>query len=222
VLVVRPYRPSDRERVREIAVATGFMGEPADWYWRDAESFAEIWTAWYTEREPESSFVAEEDHEVTGYLLGCLDSALAPSPRSAVLAQLLRRALLLRPGTAGFFWRAIADSLRDPRLPSGELLDPRWPSHLHINLLPQARGRGAGRALMEAWLARLRRLGSPGCHLGTLAENTRAIEFFRAMGFAPYGAPLLVPGLRQRSGARMHQQLMVLDLAHPRDARAPA
>jgi ribosomal protein S18 acetylase RimI-like enzyme len=222
VLVIRPYRPSDRERVREIAYATGYMGEPPDWYWRDQESFAEIWTAWYTDHEPESSFVAEQDHEVVGFLFGCLDSAVAPSPRSAVTAQLLKRSLWLRPGTAGFFWRAIADTLRNPNLPSGELLDPRWPSHLHINLLPEARGKGAGRGLMEAWIGRLRRLGSPGCHLGTLAENTRAIEFFRAMGFTTYGAPLLVPGLRRREGGRMHQQLMVRDLAHPRAATASA
>jgi ribosomal protein S18 acetylase RimI-like enzyme len=205
VLTIRPYRPSDRERVREIAYATGYMGESADWYWRDAVSFAEIWSAYYTDREPESSFVADDDGTAVGFLFGCLDSALAPSPRSAVVSQLLKRQLLLRPGTAGFFWRSIADALRSPQVPSGELLDPRWPSHLHINLLPEARGQGAGRGLMQAWLDRLRRLGSPGCHLGTLAENTRAIHFFQALGFAPYGPPVLVPGLRLRSGGRMHQ-----------------
>src|SRR5262245_28851887 len=119
VLIIRPYRPSDRERVREIAFATGYMGEPPDFYWRDAESFAEVWTAWYTDHEPESSFVAEQDHEVVGYLVGCLDSALSPSPRSAVTAQLLRRALLLRPGTAGFFWRGMAGRLQSATLPRG-------------------------------------------------------------------------------------------------------
>jgi ribosomal protein S18 acetylase RimI-like enzyme len=208
-LVVRPYRAGDRERVREIAFATGFMGEPADWYWRDAQSFADVWTGYYTDREPESAFVAVLGNSVVGYLLGCVDTARAPSPREAIARQVLRRQLLLRPGTAGFFWRSIRDGLRDPRIPSGELSDPRWPAHLHSNLMPEARGLGAGRRLMEAWLARLREVRSPGCHLGTLGENSRAIGFFGRMGFERHGPPLLVPGMRTRSGARMHVQLMV-------------
>jgi ribosomal protein S18 acetylase RimI-like enzyme len=211
VIAVRPYAAKDRDRVREIAFATGFMGEPADWYWRDARSFADVWTAWYTDHEPESAFIAEEEGAVVGYLTGCLDSRRAPSPRAEILRQLVRRQLLLRPGTAGFFWRSILDTLRQRDLPSGELSDPRWPSHLHTNLLPEARGRGAGRRLMQAWLARLRERRSPGCHLGTLAENRNAIAFFTHMGFAPYGPPLPVPGMRLRGGGRMHQQLMVLD-----------
>jgi len=218
---IRSYRPSDRERVREICFATGYMGEPVDWYWRDARSFADIWTSWYTDHEPESCFVADDGGEVVGYLLGCLDSALAPSPRAAVVWQLFKRALWLRPGTAGFFRRSFRDALTGGGAPSGELLDPRWPSHLHINLLPEARGRGLGRGLMEAWLARLRVLGSPGCHLVTLAENTRAVAFFQATGFTPYGEPRTVPGLRLRSGGRVHQQTFVQHLTRSR-AAAPA
>lgn len=212
MLTVRPYRAADRETVREIAVATGFMGESAAWYWRDARSFADVWTSYYTDLEPESTFVAEEEDSVVGYLMGCVESKRAPSPQSAITHQLIRRQLLFRPGTAGFFWRAIWDTLRDPSVPSGELSDPRWPAHLHMNLLPAARGHGAGRRLMEAWLRRLRELGSPGCHLGTLAENTNAIAFFRRMGFERYGPPLLVPGMRLPSGARVHEQPMVLTL----------
>jgi ribosomal protein S18 acetylase RimI-like enzyme len=189
------------------------MGEPAAWYWRDATSFADIWTGYYTDHEPASAFVAVEAGRVVGYLVGCVDTARAPSPRDAIVRQLLRRQLLLRPGTAGFFWRSLWDTLRDGSVPSGELSDPRFPAHLHINLLPAARGSGAGRALIEAWLARLRTLGSPGCHLGTMAENAGAIRFFRRMGFEPFGPPLLVPGMRLREGGRMHEQLMVRGLS---------
>ena len=209
MLTIRPYRAADRARVREIAFETGYMGEPAAWYWRDAVSFADVWSGYYTDREPESAFVAALGDQVVGYLLGCLDTARAPSPAAAIVRQLLRRQLLLRPGTAGFLWRSLADTLRDGSVPSGELSDPRWPSHLHINLLPAARGQGAGRALVAAWFERLRRNGSPSCHLGTMAENHAAIRFFRSVGFEPLGGPLLVPGMRLREGGRMHEQLMV-------------
>lgn len=211
MISIRPYRASDRQSVREICFATGYMGEPAAWYWRDFASFADVWSGYYTDHEPESLFVATEGERVVGYLLGCVDSARAPSPRAAITRALGRRALLLRPGTAGFFWRSIADSLSSAEVPSGGVEDPRWPAHLHTNLLPQARGRGAGGALMRAWRERLRLLGSPGCHLATLAENTRAIGFFEHSGFRRHGPPVRVPGLRTRGGAHMHTQWMVSD-----------
>jgi ribosomal protein S18 acetylase RimI-like enzyme len=185
------------------------MGEPAGCYWRHVESFADIWTGYYTDREPESLFVATRGSSLVGYLTGCLDSRAAPSPARAVTLAALRHALFLRPGTAGFLWRGLLDSAAQRGMPSGELDDPRWPSHLHINLAPEARGLGAGRLLMEAWFERLAQLGSPGCHLGTLFENTNAIGFFERMGFERHGTPQPAPGMRSPSGSRHQLQYMV-------------
>ena len=74
---VRPFRSEDRPALRRMSLEVGYMGEPADFYWRHAESFAEIWTAYYTDQEPESLFVAERDGAAVGYLTGCLDSSRA-------------------------------------------------------------------------------------------------------------------------------------------------
>ena len=209
MIEVRPYEARDRSEVRAICHATGFMGEPADWYWRDRESFADACSGYYTDCEPESSFVAVHERRVVGYLLGCVDTARAPTMAEVSTRLVLRRALLLRPGSAGFFWRALFDALRNRGAPSGDLRDSRWPSHLHINLLPEARGAGAGAALMRSWLGRLAALGSPGCHLGTFAENRNAIAFFERQGFRHHGPPAPVPGMRNRDGSRMHLQLMI-------------
>ena len=195
---------------------TGFMGEPADWYWRDAPSFADVFSGYYTDAEPSSALVAVDDHDdVVGYLLGCLDSRSAWRIERVIGRLMVRRALLIRPGTAGFFWRSIADvavDARRHRLPTGHVDTTRWPAHLHINLLPSARGSGVGAALMRAWLDRLDNLAVPGCHLETMAENTGGLAFFTAMGFAPEGPPQLVPGMRTRAGERMHVQLMTQTL----------
>jgi len=59
------------------------------------------------------------------------------------------------------------------------------PSHLHIDLLPSAQGRGLGRALMQRLLETLRRDGSDGVHLGVAAANVRAIGFYEHLGFVP-------------------------------------
>jgi len=209
---IRPYRAADRVGVREVAYRTGYMGEPPDWYWRDFTSFANIWTSYYTDREPESAFVAERQGRVVGYLIGCVESSRVLSPATALRREVMRRFLLLRPGTARFLWRSLLDAARQRPVPTGEVDDPRWPSHLHINLLPEARGLGVGVGLMNDWFSRLRQVGSPGCHLGTLAENATAIAFFERVGFQRYGGPVLLPGMRLRSGGRMHLQVMVRDV----------
>lgn len=67
------------------------------------------------------------------------------------MSQIRKHGLLFRPGISGFLFRAIVDSLREKQGAKGELIDERWPSHLHINLLPSARDTGLGRALMERW-----------------------------------------------------------------------
>ena len=210
-VTVRPFEAHDREPIRRMTHLVGYMGGPADWYWRHAESFADIWTSYYTDHEPESLFVAMEGRKLVGYLTGCVDSQMAPSPAWAITKADLRYALFLRPGTAGFFWRGVVDALVQRGTPRGQLDDSRWPSHLHINLLPEARGLGVGASLMNAWLLRLRQAGSPGCHLGTLLENERAIRFFEHQGFVRFGAPQLAPGMRTPSGGRHHLQFMVRD-----------
>lgn len=209
---IRPYRPSDRRQVREICYLTGYMGEPVDWFWRDLDSFANIWSAYYTDQEPESLFVAIRSGRVVGYLFGCIDTARSPSLASTLTRQVICRFLFFRRGTAGFFRRSIRDVLRGTAFPPGELDDARWPSHLHINLLPKARGAGAGAALMHAWFGRLATMDSPGCHLATLAENKDALSFFERMGFRRHDSPLPIPGMRTRDGAPMHQQFMVREI----------
>jgi ribosomal protein S18 acetylase RimI-like enzyme len=193
------------------------MGEPIDWQWRDAESFADMFTGYYTDREPGSAFVVEVDGEVEGYLLGCLDSSAAWNPATVAARHIVRRAVAFRPGTAAVVWRTFGDAAVDlarrrVKLRDLDFADPRWPAHLHIDLLAPARGRGAGRLLMHAWFATLRERGISGCHLGTMAENARAIGFFTAMGFRRLGGPQLIPGLRTREGGRMHEQVMVTEL----------
>jgi ribosomal protein S18 acetylase RimI-like enzyme len=214
-VVIRPYEGRDRAQVRHICHVTGYMGEPVDWLWRDTESFADLFTSYYTDAEPKSALVAELDGVVAGYLLGCVDSRTVWSPATIFGRHFLRRGIGFRPGTAGVVWRSFGDLVVDGlhrRLPAVSVYDERWPAHLHIDLLPAIRGRGVGATLIRRWLERLRGLRIPGCHLETLAENHRAIAFFESMGFARRGNPTSAPGLRSPTGARHTVQLMVQSL----------
>ena len=217
-ITVRPYRPGDRAAVRQICHFTGYMGDPISWQWRDRESFADTFSSYYTDREPESSLVAELDGQVVGYLLGCRRSALVGDPIQPIYRHLLGRGLLVRAGTAGVLWRSVRDGLVElaHRRPlARELSDPAFPAHLHINLLPAARGQGVGRQLVSRWFATLVAEGVPGCHLATWAENAGAIAFFGSVGFRPLGPAVAMPGMRSPSGARHHVQWMATELPTP-------
>ena len=210
---VRPYTPCDRPLIETIAYRTGFLGESSEAFWRHRKSWAAIWIAPYLDGEPESTFVATVDGDVVGYLTGCVDTEQFKGPDAVMMHNVMRYWLLYRPGVAGFMWRAMLDQVcngcRGHKTTGGELHDPRWPSHLHMNLMPEVRGRGLGGALIEAWFERLKTVGSPGCHLSVVQENRRALGFFSAMGFEPHGAPMPIPGMRGHRGERLHQQMMV-------------
>ena len=59
----------------------------------------------------------------------------------------------------------------------------RYPSHMHIDLLERAQGRGFGRRMMETVMDRLRDLGSRGAHLGVSILNKAAFGFYTRLGF---------------------------------------
>lgn len=199
------------------------MGDP-EWQWRDRESYADLFTSYYTDDEPESALVVERGGEVAGYLLGCIDSQAARS-EAAVFGRLMwSRWVVVRPSTAPFVWRSFADVIRD-RLNGhpgpAPVRDHRWPAHLHIDLLSSVRGQGVGGTLLRTWQERLRRLGVPGCHVQTLAENRRAIGAFQSAGFRLMGSAAPAPGLRTPTGDRHHVQVLVWE-TEPRPAERSA
>src|SRR3989440_13016332 len=67
---IRSYQASDRGAVRKLCCETGFLGDPIDPVFQDRELFADFLTSYYTDHEPESSFVLEIADEIRGYLLG--------------------------------------------------------------------------------------------------------------------------------------------------------
>lgn len=213
--IVRLFRQSDRQAIRNICYVTGMMGEPVDFLWPDEESFADMFTRYYTDLEPESIFVAEVNQRVVGYLTGCIDSSKAWNPveigaKAAVLRGLIFKPVLSRT-IANVFLKGITALARGEAEPD-IFKDPKWPAHLHINLLKEARGKNLGRALIQAWFEKLRRLNIPGCYLETTYENENAVNFFKKMGFSPYKGPTLIPGWHDQNGRQLHGLVMVKDL----------
>lgn len=211
--VIRPFASSDRAALTELFAHAG-EGSTLGELWGHLESEAAIYLTPYMDLEPESLLLAEDGGKLVGYLAGSVGGML-PSEDERMEKAIKDYRLMLRPRALGFFLRALLDlawAKRHSLDTAGDFSDPRWPAHLHINMLPEARGTGAADGLMERWLERLAAEGVAGCHLQTLTENTRAVRFFERMGFAKHGPELLVPGIRS-GGKRLHQQTMVCTAA---------
>jgi hypothetical protein len=179
---IRGYRPSDRAEVRRLCCETGFLGEPIDPVFEDRELFADFLTTYYTDHEPESSFVLEIDGEIRGYLLGSrkpLRNQLYAFAQNVVL---FFRALLHYPRYHArsrkfirwliwYGWREVPAT-------------PRFTPHFHINLLPEARRVATTRALMSAYLNYLYRFGERRVYGQIVTfESRRGEKLFERYGF---------------------------------------
>jgi ribosomal protein S18 acetylase RimI-like enzyme len=153
-----------------------------------------VWLGPYLALEPSLAFVAEDSGGPGGYVVGARATGdfeeraeqhwwparrvTHPEPAAEVLA-----------GLAPIARYALHD-LHHP-WPTPARLTSRYPSQLHIDLLPRLQGSGTGRRLMAALLGQLREQGSRGVHLMVGRDNKRAVGFYRHLGFAEYpGATL--------------------------------
>jgi len=187
--LLRKYEPKDRERVRWICCETGFMGGPMEVYFEGREVFADMWTKYWTDYEPESALVAEVDGKVVGYLLGCLDTDRQEKIfTQEIQGKLLRDFFVRGDCLSSKNWRYIRRVVRSWR--RGEFHDPmktvkaEYPAHLHTNIAPaEFRGQGMGKALMKAHLAYLGEHKVKGVHLVTTSRNQMALGLYYHMGF---------------------------------------
>jgi hypothetical protein len=215
-LQIRPYRAHDREGVRDVCFRTGFQGEPIDFLYADFESWADMYTSYYTDAEPESAWVViTSDERVVGYLLGCVDTSRWWSEIGIAFKHQLTRFLWARPSTAKFWWRAGFDMVTEFSRGKPEVDLARYPAHMHCNLMPEARTRGVGAELIRLWHEALSARGVTGVHGETQATNAPVHGLLAKFGYRKHGEPYSVPGLRGRNGERLYGQLVLCDLSSP-------
>jgi ribosomal protein S18 acetylase RimI-like enzyme len=179
---IRSYRPEDREAVRKLCCDTGFLGSPIDPVYEDRQLFADFLTTYYTDHEPESSFVIESEGEIRGYLLGCrkpLRNQLYSFWQNVSLfLKALTRYFRYNERSRRFIRWTLVHGWRE--VPAA----PRRVPHFHINLLPDARRMSTTRALMSAYLSYLYRSGEKRVYGQIVTfESRRGEEMFERYGF---------------------------------------
>jgi ribosomal protein S18 acetylase RimI-like enzyme len=185
---VRPYRAHDLAAVYDVCVRTANAGEDARGKYQSDALMPDIFAGPYVHLEPDLAFVLDDGHRAVGYIVGTADTA------AFVLAY--RRRWIPRvagryaippdpPVTADERMRWLLHRPEHMLVP--ELAD--YPAHLHIDVLPDHQGSGHGKALMEAFLRAAATAGAPAVHLAVAPANTRALGFYKRLGFHEVAVP---------------------------------
>lgn len=181
---LRRARPEDRAAAYRVCLLTGDSGRDATHLHRDPDALGNVYVGAYFAFEPDFAFVLEDAGGICGYTLGALDSRTF---YRRYVAEWLPPLRALRPPPQGDratwnrdqqLWHLYHHP--DIYLPAEEAA---YPSHLHIDLLPRAQGRGLGQEMMRVLLGTLATHGSPGVHLAMALDNYRAARFYAKLGF---------------------------------------
>ena len=184
-LIIRLYQPADRQAVFRIGADTAFFGAPIEACMEDRNAFLDAFYAYYTDLEPEHTWVACANGEVVGFLAGCVDTRLYKRELLRVIIPRLSNHLLRGKYHFGkrslHYLGGLLGGLLQREFTSVDLLS--YPAHLHINVESVWRGYKLGQRLMEAFLGQLRELGIPAVHLDTTSLNEIACLLYAKTGF---------------------------------------
>lgn len=175
---IRPTRQSDRSVIAKICLLTGAAGEDATGHYGDLTMLSDVYATPYLDGPGGFALVWDDGDGPAGYVLGTTDT------------------VAFQEWFVQTWWPSVVDTHRgesaaDRSLkesaanPSRMLVDvlADFPAHLHIDLLPEAQGKGAGRALIEAACALLSARLVAGVHLEADPKNAGALAFYPRVGF---------------------------------------
>lgn len=186
-----PYEPKYRAQIEGIQYNTFLLGRPIDPpITNKKQVYREI--AYYLDKEPESAFLAiDKEGKAVGYLLGCLDDKRGPSLARFFFKTVMRAFQLpfMHRNDRRFWGGQCMAAVKAVYGISEEIKFkiPKNAGHIHINILPEARGRGIGSRLLSTFFKYAKSRGAQMIHADswqTRLNPTR--NFWTKKGFAEY------------------------------------
>jgi len=190
-MIIRKYHPKDRKAVERIQLSTFLLGMPIQPLLDNPNKLNDE-IKYYLDKEPESCFVAEDKGKVVGYLLGCLDDKNHEESIVGFLGQ-------------SFIWLVSLPfmGIKDRKFYKGmikmiflavlgkageaKFRTPKDSGHIHINLLPEARGKGAGTRLLITFFRYARSKGVKRIHADSFQTGLNPNKnFWMKNGFKEY------------------------------------
>ena len=167
-MTIRPYEEKDKENVRYICLNSDGPCDADE----DGQFFLlTTYCDYYIEKEPYNCFVlADEQDKAVGYILCAEDF----DPFWETFLREFKPRLAHDP---------VSMEYADESTELHRQLKNEYPAHLHIDLLPEAQGKGYGPKLMETLFAHLRKKNCRGIMWCVWKHNHGAQRFYDRQGF---------------------------------------
>lgn len=183
---IRPYRTGDRTALRNLCCDLADRGGPIENFFPDRDIAADLLTSYYTDYEPQSTFVAEHEGLLVGYINGCTDNRRY----GLVMIWLLIPALLIKGFKRGIFFRPQVRQMLKGFLKNWRSIFV-WrqgsfhshQGHLHIGVAKDLRGQQVGGKLVEALVGHASKAGIVELTASVHDANKAAGRFFESRGF---------------------------------------
>jgi GNAT superfamily N-acetyltransferase len=105
-----------------------------------------------------------------------------------MIPKIMKRAffytLWRHPRTFKVFWHFKKNVRKDSTKTDLQNLLSFYPAHLHIDILSEYQRQGIGTSLIDRLEKHLRFQGIKGVHSGTSERNSKAIQFYKKVGFS--------------------------------------
>ncbi len=184
-MIVRQAELRDLEAVYDICLKTGQAGRDATDLYSDPALIGHIYAGPYVALKGPISFVAEDDVGVFGYAVGVSDTRAFERELEREWWPALRERY---PEPVQQETDQSADDQRIRTIhnpsPVPRAVIDEYPAHIHMNLLPRARGR---ELVPGCWTldCRCQTEGGLGCSCGVSAANEAGLAFWTAREFHP-------------------------------------
>jgi len=183
---IRPYNLKDRAALRMLCCDVADRGGPIENFFPDRDLAADLLTKYYTDYEPQSTFVAECDGRLVGYINGCMDNRRYGLMMFWILIPLL----LVKAFKRGIFFRRETQTMIKGMCKNWRRIFV-WrrksfsshQGHLHIGITQDGRRQQTGRQLVETLVNYAARLGVGQLEASVHDANKAASVFFEAQGF---------------------------------------
>lgn len=184
---IRPYKAEDRPALRALCCDVADRGGPIENFFPDREVAADLLTKYYTDWEPQSSFVALCDGRMVGYINGCMDNRRY----GLVMFWLLVPSILIKAFKRGIFFRREICQMAGVMLKNWRRIFVwrkkdfhSYQGHLHIGIAEDFRNQKVGRNLLKTLVDYALEAGIAQLEASVHDANKAAGVFFEAQGFA--------------------------------------
>lgn len=179
---VRPFDSGDVAALYEVCLSTADNGDDASAMFADSKILGEVYVGAYLKFAPEGASVVDVDGLARGYSLSVFDTAEFERQCDAHWWPALRERYPLGSFPAGTEDEDVVRVIHNPPHRAPAILND-YPAHLHIDLMEEVQGHGFGGSMMKSVIESQRASGVRGTHLDVASTNTRAIGFYKHLGF---------------------------------------